>query len=100
MPVLSCVPVKDYSDKMESRDAPVKGEAEEGGVTRGVSLRLLNRKCLTVVDQGGNYRFCHICLLNPSSIEARKRWGRGDNATTINLLVALIRFRNLSILKC
>lgn len=31
----------------------------------------------------GNYTFCHICLLNPSSIAARKG---ENNATPINLL--------------
>lgn len=51
MPVLSCVPVKDYSDKMESRDAPVKGEAEEGGGDKGGELKVIKQE---MPDRGGS----------------------------------------------
>lgn len=86
--------MKDYSDKTERRAACgwamlwVRGECW---------FKVIKQEMPGCGGSKGNYTFCHICLLNSSSIETGK--GGSNNATPINLLVALIRFHNLSILK-
>lgn len=68
------------------------------GAAGGRRFKVIKQEMPGLGRSRGNHTFCHICLLNLSSIEARK--GKKNHATPINLLVALIRFHNLSILKC